>query len=51
MIRLRQRREVDSEFDVKLKRFEMKWDPKITFFENLFGWVLALLFIYFIALR
>lgn len=50
MIKLRQRREVNSELDDKLTRMEKKWDPKFTFVVNLVGWVLAICVIYFVYL-
>lgn len=45
------REDKDPEFHEKRERIRKKWSPKITFFENLAGWIFALLFIYYIALR
>jgi Ca2+/Na+ antiporter len=48
--RLQIREGKDLVFHEKMERFRMKWDPKITFFENLFMWIFVLAFIYFIYL-
>ena len=45
-----QRREREPEYGEKLIRFLNKLDPYEKFFYNLFGWILALLVIYFIYL-
>jgi hypothetical protein len=38
----------DPVYHGKWQGIRKRWSPKITFFENLFGWILALIiFIYF----
>jgi hypothetical protein len=49
--KINQRKKRDPEFSEKVERFFNKTDPFFNFLENLTGWTLALLFIYFIALR
>jgi hypothetical protein len=40
----------DPEYHEKWERIRKRFSPKITFFENLIGWIFALLVIYFIYL-
>lgn len=40
----------DPVFKEKMDGIRIRWDPRIKFFENLFAWVLVLVFIYFIYL-
>jgi hypothetical protein len=46
-----QRREIDPIYDARVTKFWDKVDPYFKFSENLFWWSIAVLFIYFIALR
>ena len=48
--KINQKRGIDLAYDEKITRRFNKTDPYFKFFENLFGWALALLFIYYIAL-
>lgn len=48
--KMNQRRKLDFEYDNKITRRIDRLDPYFNFFENLFGWVLAILVIYFIYL-
>jgi hypothetical protein len=44
------REDKDPVYHAKWEGIRNRWSPKITFFENLIGWVFVLLVIYFIYL-
>ncbi|MEH7355687.1 hypothetical protein V7150_19345 [Neobacillus drentensis] len=44
------REDKDPAYHAKWEGFRTIWRPKIIFFENLIGWIFALLVIYFIYL-
>lgn len=44
------REDREPAYHEKWERIRKRWSPKITFFENLLGWIFAILVIYFIYL-
>jgi hypothetical protein len=48
--KMNQRRKLDFDYDNKITRRIDRLDPYFNFVENMFGWVLAILVIYFIYL-
>lgn len=48
--KFKDREKNDPELHAKMEKWRAKWNPKITFFENLLGWIFAMFVIYYIFL-